>query len=284
MASTALPAWLARRNIHYGWVIVGATLLTTVITAAAMSTPGVLIVPLEKEFGWTDAQISSALALRLMLFGLFGPFAAAFMNRYGVRAVMVSAVILISAGYLASLVMTQVWQLVLLWGIVVGVGTGLTAMVLAVTVATRWFNARRGLVMGVFAASNATGQLIFLPLIALLTTALRLAHVAGLYLLSAGACRRGRAAADARPARRRRPAALRRDRSRAAARRRRRPGLASAVAALVLRDCVRVPIFWMLFGTFFVCGCSTIGLIQTHFVTLCHDYGLPRRRRRACWR
>ena len=170
MASTALPAWLARRNIHYGWIIVGATLLTTVITAAAMSTPGVLIVPLEKEFGWTDAQISSALALRLMLFGLFGPFAAAFMNRYGVRAVMVSAVILISAGYLASLVMTQVWQLVLLWGIVVGVGTGLTAMVLAVTVATRWFNARRGLVMGVFAASNATGQLIFLPLIALLAT------------------------------------------------------------------------------------------------------------------
>ena len=170
MASTALAASLARRNIHYGWIIVGATLLTTVITAAAMSTPGVLIVPLEKEFGWTDAQISSALALRLMLFGLFGPFAAAFMNRYGVRAVMVSAVILISAGYLASLVMTQVWQLVLLWGIVVGVGTGLTAMVLAVTVATRWFNARRGLVMGVFAASNATGQLIFLPLIALLAT------------------------------------------------------------------------------------------------------------------
>ena len=170
MASTALPAWLARRNIHYGWIIVGATLLTTVITAAAMSTPGVLIVPLEKEFGWTDAQISSALALRLMLFGLFGPFAAAFMNRYGVRAVMVSAVILISAGFLASLVMAQVWQLVLLWGIVVGVGTGLTAMVLAVTVATRWFNARRGLVMGIFAASNATGQLIFLPLIALLDT------------------------------------------------------------------------------------------------------------------
>src|SRR5580658_7946219 len=169
-ASSPLAAALARRKIYYGWVIVGVTLLTTVITAAAMSTPGVLIVPLENEFGWNNEQISSALALRLMLFGLFGPFAAAFMNRYGVRAVMVSAVILISAGYLASLVMTQVWQLVLLWGIVVGVGTGLTAMVLAVTIATRWFNARRGLVMGVFAASNATGQLVFLPLIARLAT------------------------------------------------------------------------------------------------------------------
>src|SRR3974390_1061820 len=170
MSVASLASALERRNVHYGWIIVGATLLATVITAAAMSTPGVLIVPLEKEFGWSDAQISSALAIRLMLFGLFGPFAAAFMNRYGVRAVMVSAVILISAGFLASLVMTQIWQLVLLWGIVVGVGTGLTAMVLAVTVATRWFNHRRGLVMGIFAASNATGQLVFLPLIASLAT------------------------------------------------------------------------------------------------------------------
>src|SRR5580704_10306241 len=148
MASSSIAAALERRNIHYGWVIVGVTLLTTVITAAAMSTPGVLIVPLENEFGWANDQISSALAIRLMLFGLFGPFAAAFMNRYGVRAVMVSAVVIISAGLLASLAMTQVWQLILLWGIVVGIGTGLTAMVLAVTVATRWFNHRRGLVMG----------------------------------------------------------------------------------------------------------------------------------------
>ena len=108
---------------------------------AAMGTPGVLIVPLEKEFGWDNAQISSALALRLMLFGLFGPFAAAFMNRFGVRRVMMCAVVLIAGGLLASLAMTQVWQLILLWGIVVGIGTGLTAMVLAATVATRWFNA-----------------------------------------------------------------------------------------------------------------------------------------------
>src|SRR5215831_10795080 len=94
----ALATALARRNIHYGWVIIGVTLITTVVTAAAMSTPGVLIVPLEQEFGWANDQISSALALRLMLFGLFGPFAAAFMNRFGVRAVMVAAVILISTG------------------------------------------------------------------------------------------------------------------------------------------------------------------------------------------
>src|SRR6202012_4274571 len=141
MVSSALAAALKRYNIHYGWVIVAVTFLTTIVTAAAMSTPGVLIVPLENEFGWDTSQISSALALRLMLFGLFGPFAAAFMNRFGVRAVMVSAVILISAGMLASLAMTQVWQLILLWGIVVGIGTGLTAMVLAGTGGTRWVGA-----------------------------------------------------------------------------------------------------------------------------------------------
>src|SRR3984957_17170375 len=103
MTSSSLAAALGRRNIHYGWVVVGVTFLTLLITAAAMGTPGVLIVPLEQEFGWSDAQISSALALRIMLFGLFGPFAAAFMNRYGIRAVVVSAIILICAGFLASL-------------------------------------------------------------------------------------------------------------------------------------------------------------------------------------
>jgi MFS family permease len=274
MAPSALVATLTRRNIHYGWVIVGVTLLTTVVTAAAMSTPGVLIVPLEHEFGWNDAQISSALAIRLMLFGLFGPFAAAFMNRYGVRAVMVSAVILISAGFLASLAMTEVWQLVLLWGIVVGVGTGLTAMVLAVTVATRWFNHRRGLVMGVFAASNATGQLLFLPVIAematnhgwrmalvLVCSVLALAGFVALIFMrdrpsDVGLPLYGETAVAPPPV--------------AGA------GLVSLLLSplVVLKDAARTPIFWVLFGTFFVCGTSTNGLIQTHFVTLCHDYGL----------
>ena len=274
MTSSGLVAALARRNIHYGWVIVGVTLVTTVLTAAAMSTPGVLIVPLEQEFGWTDAQISSALAIRLMLFGLFGPFAAAFMNRYGVRAVMVSAVIIISAGFIASLAMTSVWQLVLLWGVVVGVGTGLTAMVLAVTVATRWFHARRGLVMGIFAASNATGQLLFLPLIAKLETAygwraalvfvcctLAVAGFVALLFMrdrpsDVGLPLYGETVIAPPP--------------------KGGVGLVSLLLSplVVLKEAARVPIFWVLFGTFFVCGSSTNGLIQTHFVTLCHDYGL----------
>ena len=110
MISSPLATALARRNIHYGWIVVGVTFLTMLVTAGAMGAPGVLIVPLEREFGWDNAQISSALALRLLLFGLFGPFAAAFMNRYGLRRVVVWAAVLIAGGLLASLAMTQVWQ------------------------------------------------------------------------------------------------------------------------------------------------------------------------------
>ncbi len=274
MASTALAASLARRNIHYGWVVVAATFLTMLVTAAAMGTPGVLIVPLEHEFGWSDAQISSALALRIVLYGLFGPFAAAFMNRFGVRRVIVAALALIAAGLLASLAMSQLWQLIVLWGIVVGVGTGLTAMVLAATVATRWFSHRRGLVMGMLAASSATGQLVFLPLIAELTTRfgwrIALVFVSGVLALTAIVALvlmrdrpsdlnlplYGETAVSPQP-----PASV---------------GLVSLLMSplIVLRDCARVPIFWVLFATFFVCGCSTNGLVQTHFITLCHDYGL----------
>src|SRR5215472_10594681 len=275
MTSSRIVSACARRNIHYGWVVVAVTFLVLLVTAGAMGTPGVMIVPLENEFGWSDAQISSALALRLMLFGLFGPFAAAFMNRYGVQRVIIAAMALISAGFLASLAMTHVWQLILLWGIVVGVGTGLTAMVLAVTVATRWFNARRGLVMGIFAASNATGQLLFLPFIAQVATSYgwRMALVMVCCMLALAGCvallfMRDRPSdvglplygetAVAPP-----PAAG--------------AGLVSLLLSplVVLKDAARVPVFWVLFGTFFVCGCSTNGLIQTHFVTLCHDFGLP---------
>src|SRR3954468_12568607 len=134
MVSTALAASLGRRNVHYGWVVVGATFLTMLVTAAAMGAPGVLIVPLEKEFGWTTSEISAALALRLVLFGLLGPFSAAFMNRFGVKRVIVSALALIVTGFVLSLGMTSLWQLMVLWGLVIGVATGMTAMVLAATV------------------------------------------------------------------------------------------------------------------------------------------------------
>jgi MFS family permease len=254
--------------------VAAVTFITLLVTAAAMGTPGVLIVPLEKEFGWSDAQISSALALRIMLFGLFGPFAAAFMNRFGVRQVIIAAMALISAGLLASLAMTQLWQLVLLWGVVVGVGTGLTAMVLAATVATRWFNHRRGLVIGMLAASSATGQLVFLPLIAWLST--RFGWRASLIFIAAML---GLVALVASLFMRNRPSDLNLPlygETKVTPPPVEGVGLVSLLMAplYVLKEAARVPVFWVLFGTFFVCGSSTNGLVQTHFITLCHDYGL----------
>src|SRR5271167_2370533 len=169
LISNWLSSALARRNIHYGWVMVGVTFLTALITAGAVGAPGVFIIPLQREFGWSTAEISSALSIRFVLFGLMAPFAAALMNRYGLRNVALSALLIVASALVASLAMTKVWHLLLLWGVVIGIGTGMTALVLGATIAARWFNARRGLVVGILTASVATGQLVFLPLLASLT-------------------------------------------------------------------------------------------------------------------
>ena len=272
--SNPLAAAMAARNLYYGWAVAGATFLVMLATAGAMGAPGVIMAPLEKEFGWSAADISSALALRILLFGLMAPFSAAFINRFGVRPVVTAAVALISLGILASLAMTKLWQLVVLWGIVVGVGTGLVALVLGATVATRWFVERRGLVVGMLTASNATGQLIFLPLLAKLTqdygwrSALALVVamllVAGLVALlllrdrpvDVGLAPFGAKAIDPPPKQVLKLGAM----------------MASPLRVLYEVRASRT--FWILFATFFICGLSTNGLIQTHWVSLCGDYGV----------
>ncbi|TCL72633.1 MFS transporter [Rhizobium sp. BK251] len=274
MVSTVLASSLARRNVHYGWVVVGATFLTMLVTAGAMGAPGVLIKPLQDEFGWSTSAISSALAIRLVLFGLMGPFAAAFMNRFGLRPVIVFALLLISAGFVASLFMTELWQLLVLWGIVVGFGTGLTAMVLGATVSTRWFTKSRGLVVGMLSASSATGQLVFLPLMAQLTenygwraTVIFVCCMIAVTALVVLAVMRDR------PADLNLPAYGETAVTPAPAT---GTGLASLLLSplIVLRDVSKTSTFWILFATFFICGLSTNGLIQTHFVTLCGDFGI----------
>ncbi len=272
--SVALAPRLARRNVHYAWVVVAVTFLTMLVTAGAMGAPGVMIVPLEKEFGWSDALISSALALRILLFGLMAPFSAAILNRFGLRPVIVIALGLVVAGFLASFAMTQYWQLIVLWGIVLGFGTGLTAMVLGATVAARWFTRHRGLAMGLLSASNATGQLIFLPAIAALTERFgwRLALAAMCAMLGVtgvvvallirnhpadvGLPPYGEDKVVPPPPQ---PTGL---------------GTLLKTPILTFKEAAREPVFWVLFATFFVCGASTNGLIQTHFVTLCADYGI----------
>src|SRR5260221_8833459 len=162
----ALVARLAQSRLHYGWIIAGLTFLTLLAAAGVRSTVGILIVPLEQEFGWTRVTISAAVSINLVLYGLIGPFAAAIIDRLGVRKVMVGALTMVAFGVMATTQMTEPWQLVLLWGVVVGAGTGMTALVLGAMIANRWFSERRGLVMGMLTASTATGQLVFLPALA----------------------------------------------------------------------------------------------------------------------
>jgi MFS family permease len=274
MISSSLAASLGRRNIHYGWVVAAATFLTMLVTAGAVGAPGVFIVPLQREFGWQTAEISSALAVRFALFGLMGPFAAVFMNRFGVRRVVLTALVIVVSALVASLAMNRIWQLILLWGVAVGFGTGLMAMVLGATVATRWFSERRGLVVGLLSASTATGQLLFLPLLASLTERFGWRIALGLVcavlstaILVVLALMRDRPADLGLPAYGDKEVVA--------------PpptvgGLGSLLLSplVILRDAVRTWAFWVLFGTFFICGASTNGLIQTHFIPLCGDYGL----------
>ena len=274
MLSTLVAGRLAHRKVHYGWVVAAVTFLTMLVMAGAMGAPGVFIVPLEQEFGWSSAQISSALAVRFALFGLMGPFAAAFMNYFGLRRVVLVALAVVLSGLVASMFMHQFWQLVLLWGVVIGLGTGLTAMVLGATVATRWFSKRRGLVVGLLSASTATGQLVFMPLLASLTE-----HHGWRVGLSFICCAMAIAAVAVVALLRDRPAdldlPLYGDETVM-------PPVAGATSLLamlispwrVLREVSGSWTFWVLFMTFFVCGASTNGLVQTHFISLCGDYGL----------
>ncbi|MGA2042257.1 MAG: MFS transporter [Roseiarcus sp.] len=278
MFAAALARLMARHGIHYGWVVIGVTFVTSLTTAGAVGVPGALILPLTKEFGWNTAEISTALAIRLVLFGLMAPFAAALIERYGVRRVVLTAIAMIVAGLSLALVMTQAWHLVVLWGIVVGVGTGMTALVLSAIVATRWFSQRRGLVLGMLTASSATGQLVFLPLAAWLVdrfgwryalapSVLGLAIAGALVALfmcdrpsDVGLVPFGEAA----PAPGAPPAAAAQP-----------PAPAFGRAFAVLAEISTSPTFWILFATFFICGLSTNGLVQTHFISLCADYGMP---------
>src|SRR6201997_1689707 len=159
-----------RARLHYGWVVVAVTFTVLLVSAGMRAAPGVLIVPLEDEFHWSRATISFAVGVNILLYGLIGPFAAALMDRFGVRRTMAVALALTAAGVALSPLMRQSWQLILLWGVVVGTGCGAIGSFLAAYIPARWFRARQGLVVGVLMASNAAGQLVFLPTMASLVT------------------------------------------------------------------------------------------------------------------
>ena len=264
------PAPLGRR-IHYGWVVFGVTFITLVAAAGFRSTPGVLIEPLEEEFGWSKATIGAAASVNLVLFGLIGPFAAALMGRFGLRRVVISALVIIAAGALATTQMNAAWQLILLWGFVVGTGAGCLAIVFAATVASRWFVARRGFVTGALTAASASGQLVFLPLLSRLAGSVGWRWVSITIALSALAVV---------------PlvALLLRDRPEDVglvpygAGDDYQPVAPIAHPVRAAFDGLRVAwssgAFWLLVGSFWVCGLTTNGLIQTHFIPAAADHGI----------
>jgi predicted MFS family arabinose efflux permease len=261
------------RKIHPAFVVAGAVFVVLLCAAAVRATPSILIVPLEREFGWSRALLSSAVSVNLVLYGLVGPFAAALMERFGIRRTVLVSLALICAGVALTAQMRSSWQLVLCWGILVGLGTGTTAMVLGATVVNRWFFSRRGAVMGVLTASTATGQMIFLPLEAHVVehygwravTLLVAAVIALLLPLVALLVRDRPADAGVLP--------YGASPETPVPERSRQNPLANALR--VLRESSRKPDFWLLAGSFFVCGATTNGLVGTHLVPACMDHGIP---------
>jgi predicted MFS family arabinose efflux permease len=263
----------ARGRCHYAWFALGITFLVMLITAGARATPSVMMVPLEQAFGWSRSTISLALSINLALFGLMGPFSAAAMLHFGLRRTVLFALSVLAVSIGLSSLMHYSWQLWLIWGLIVGCASGVTAMTLGATVVNRWFAQRRGLAMGILTASSATGQLVFLPLLAAIVqyhgwrqVVLTVAGGAALILplvywllperpASLGLALYGEPA-DTPPL---------------VGNARQNP---IRIAFSALRRAVRVRDFWLLFFSFFVCGASTNGYIGTHFIAMCGDYGI----------
>jgi predicted MFS family arabinose efflux permease len=263
-------------RFHYGWIVAGVTFVTLLAAAGARATPGVILLPLGNEFQWSRATVASIVSINIFLYGMVGPFAAALYQHFGLRRTMLVAVAMLAVGYGWSTVATRYWHFVVLWGIVVGLGSGLAATVLGAAVANRWFTARRGLVMGFLTASTATGQLVFLPVLAsmvqahgwriavwiVVAAAAAVAPVIWLLMrddpADVGQRRFGETDVDRGPVPPARPT-----------------GNPAVQAVAVLAEAVRIRDFWLLAGSFFVCGASTSGLIGTHLIAASFDCGIP---------
>ncbi|TNC08038.1 MFS transporter [Methylobacterium terricola] len=269
MTELALHRPVAVRIPHRAWTVAAATCLSILAAAAAFGAPNVLILPLSREFGWDVATLSAASAVRLAAFGVAGLLASPLTTLWGVRRVACTALAMTAAGLLASLAITHAWQLMLLWGVLVGSGAGLVFLMLGATVAARWFATRRGLVIGLFGAAATAGQLAMLPLLAWVADVLgwRVCLLVPCALMALGmlaihvlvperpedigvrpyGARQGEAGTQP---------------------------LASRSVGDSLRKIVRSGPFWVLFGSFAVCGTTTAGLVQAHLVPFCADIGV----------
>ena len=266
-----------RPRLHRAWLVAAVTFLVLLASAAFRSSLGVLLVPIEQDLGWSRTDTSIAVSLNLLVYGVAAPFAAALLERTGVRRTALAALLVIAAGCLLTTVMTAPWQLSVLWGLLIGGATGSVALVFGAIVANRWFVARRGLVVGILGAAWATGQLVFLPLLAALVDAfgwraasLAVAGTCALLLpVVAGVLRDRPADVGLLPYGSPPGADVEQERAEP-------PSARAAVghAVTVLREASRTRAFLLLAGTFFVCGWTTNGIISSHFVPAAHDHGM----------
>ncbi|AOB27497.1 MFS transporter [Bordetella bronchiseptica] len=273
MSIARLPSPLRRLGQKYAFVVVAVIFFSLLVSAGLRSTPSVLIVPLEQAFGWSRSTISLAAAIGIFLYGLAGPFAAAAMEHFGLRRVLIGALLLMAASSAASAFMTESWHLLLTWGVFSGIGSGAVAVVLGATIVNRWFTTRRGLMMGLLTASTATGNLLFLPVLAALAASGDWTRV--VWAVAIGAALMAPLAwwlVPDRPA----DVGLRPYGSAPDAP---EPSVAPRTGLLAatfgaLRRAARTRTFWYLFATFFVCGFTTNGLVGTHLIALCGDHGI----------
>ncbi|MGW0036573.1 MFS transporter [Gordonia sp. NPDC003376] len=272
VSSSALVPRPRPVRVHWAWIVAGVSFIALLGAAGFRAVPSVMMDPLHMEFGWSHATVGAAMSINMVLFGVTAPFAAALMDRFGVRPILAIALLLIAAGTGLGVFMTASWQLLILWGVLVGLGTGSISMGFVATISTRWFVARRGLVTGVLTAASATGQLIFLPVVAHLTetygwrwasvvvTVSALAVVPLVLLFIRDHPRDVGTTAYGAPPDTTDPEIADR-------------GFGSAISGLIRG--VRVPAFWLLAASFAICGMTTNGLIGTHFIPAANDHGMP---------
>ena len=262
---------------YYGWFVVALCFLTTLISAGVRSSPSVLIHPLESEFGWSRALIASAISMNLLLFGVAAPISGFLLDRYGPRKVMLGSLLLLIIGVSGTVAVTQFWQFFLVWGVIVGIGAGGVGSVLTATIGNRWFVARRGLALGILGSASSTGQLIFLPFFmamiaysgwrigstTLIVLAVFLLPLIFLFMRDdpADVGLQPYGAGDPKAATAGGTASLR--------------GMSAKNATITVREVISHPTFWLLCGSFFVCGGTANGLIGTHLIPHEIEIGIP---------
>ncbi|MFE8701499.1 MFS transporter [Cytobacillus sp. FJAT-54145] len=262
------------KKIHYSWIILIIAFFSIIVAGIIRSSSGVFLIPFEEEFGWDRSMISLAFAISLFLYGFSGPFMAALIESYGLKKMMIGAMSTLLLGISLTYVMQDTWQLILIWGIIIGLGSGLFLTVLSPYVANRWFEKRRGLAIGILTASTATGQLILLPVLAYiienyswrLAISLILVLAVMMFVIIVLFMRNTPKEAGVLPY------GLEKEEEVPSEPAKRNPVV---VAFSVLMEAVKVKGFWLLAGSFFICGLSTSGLIGTHFVSYCLSFGIP---------